>query len=158
MSRLAKSLALTLPLWFALSCANECNGPTDCLPGQLCQREILPDGERGAAKCVASENSLFRCAVDSDCGDSGIYICRAQRCVLINNPLSRIETSTQTADSGSPADTGFAPDALVFPDAAPFADAMSNPDAMMSNPDAADMDTGTATVTDAGTSTTADGG
>jgi len=163
MMRFAKSLALTLPLLFAISCANECNGPEDCKPGELCIRPYEPNGERGASQCVSGENETLRCSTDSDCGggDSGQVVCRAGLCRIRGTTM----TATMAAgDSGIVNRDAAARDALPpGVDALPGdPDAMSFPDAMTSSSADAAMslaDAGSSTVTlDAGTSSVADGG
>lgn len=160
MRRIVKALAVSLPLFLAVACSDECSSPDDCDPGQLCIRPVTDAGDRGPYQCVAATNPRLNCATDSDCpnpdNNPGLFRCMAQVCIL-----TVTSTPTGSADSGV-TDSGDAGslDATNL-DATPN-DAMSmdaqNMDAMSSTvtPDGSVGDGGDAgELGDTGTGTTA---
>lgn len=128
MRRIAKALAVSVPLFLAFACSDECAGPDDCAPGELCIRPAEANGERGAAQCVPGVNQGLTCSQTSDCG-SPRFECVAQRCVLIPAVVTSTQSDSGVVDAAdaSSVDTGVRD--AGNPDAAPNADAAPNPDA-----------------------------
>ena len=109
MRRIAKAFAVFIPLFLGVACSDECKGPEDCAPGELCIRKAEANGDPGAAACVASANPNLVCITDQDCNNgSASFRCIAQRSVL--------RTATTSPDAGML--DASAPDAtMIFPDA-----------------------------------------
>lgn len=124
MRRIAKALAVSVPLFLAFACSDECAGPDDCEPGELCIRPAAANGERGAAQCVPGVNQGLTCSQTSDCG-SPRFECVAQRCVLIPTTVSSTSADSGVVDAAdaSAVDTGVRDAGMGNPDAAPGADA-----------------------------------
>lgn len=128
MRRIAKALAVSVPLFLAFACSDECSGPDDCEPGELCIRPAEANGERGAAQCVPGVNQGLTCSQTSDCG-SPRFECLAQRCVLIPTTVSSTSADSGVFADASTIDTGVRDSGTGNPDAA-------------TNPDASPADTG----------------
>ncbi len=115
MRRIAKAFAVFIPLFVGVACSDECKGPEDCAPGELCVRPAEANGDRGPAACVPSVNANLVCITDMDCNNgSAAFQCVAQRCVL------RTTTTPTTASDAGVVDTGVVdgsvPDGAVTPD------------------------------------------
>jgi hypothetical protein len=131
-------------------CGDECSRRSDCETNQVCHRGV----------CTDRQASYVTCDVDADCNPEGLdeLTCKAGRCVFkqIGGTLPDsgvIDMDAMTMDATMmPPDTGFMP-----PDSGtPPPDSGMTMDAMTM--DAMTMDADTSTMTDAGTSTIADGG